>query len=92
MYPIVLKSLADDQQNALDPVTGLMLGESLFLDWREQTYPCWMQPANIYQSENLGTNAARYRANAVLALMAAKLGQLGWRRSTTARLKALSWP
>ena len=77
VYPIVLKSLADDQQNALDPVTGLMRGESSFLDWREQTYPRWMQPADIYQSENLGTNAAHYQANAVLALMAAKLGQPG---------------
>ncbi|WP_310395400.1 MGH1-like glycoside hydrolase domain-containing protein [Hymenobacter sp.] len=77
VYPIVRQSVADDRQNAHDPATGLMRGESSFLDWREQTYPRWMQPADIYQSENLGTNAVHYQANVVLAQMAAKLGQPG---------------
>jgi hypothetical protein len=77
VYPIIRQSLADDQQNAHDPATGLMRGESSFLDWREQTYPRWMQPADIYQSENLGTNAVHYQANIVLAQMAAKLGDPG---------------
>jgi hypothetical protein len=54
--------------------TNLVRGESSFLDWREQTYPQWMQPADIYQSESLGTNAAHFQANMVLALMAGKLG------------------
>jgi len=76
-YPIVKQSLADDRQNAYDPATGLVRGESSFLDWREQTYPRWMQPVDIYQSENLGTNAVHYQANIVLAQMAAKLGQPG---------------
>ena len=77
VYPIIRQSIADDQQNAFDPATGLMRGESSFLDWREQTYPRWMQPTDIYQSENLGTNAVHYQANVVLAQMAAKLGQPG---------------
>ena len=77
VYPIIRQSIADDQQNAHDPATGLMRGESSFLDWREQTYPRWMQPADIYQSETLGTNAVHYQANLVLAQMAAKLGQPG---------------
>ncbi|MBO2012243.1 MGH1-like glycoside hydrolase domain-containing protein, partial [Hymenobacter negativus] len=42
-----------------------------------QTYPRWMQPVDIYQSENLGTNAVHYQANIVLAQMAIKLGQPG---------------
>jgi hypothetical protein len=75
VYPIVKQSLADDQQNAYDPVTGLVRGESSFLDWREQTYPHWMQPADIYQSQNLGTNAVHYQANVVLATMARQLGE-----------------
>ena len=75
VYPIIRQSIADDQQNAHDPATGLMRGESSFLDWREQTYPRWMQPADIYQSENLGTNAVHYQANIVLAQMASRLGQ-----------------
>ena len=77
MYPIIKQSIADDVQNAYDPATGLVRGESSFLDWREQTYPRWMQPVDIYQSENLGTNAVHYQANVVLAQMAAKLGEPG---------------
>ncbi|WP_242928644.1 MGH1-like glycoside hydrolase domain-containing protein [Pontibacter vulgaris] len=69
-YAIIKKSIADDQKNAFDPETGLMRGESSFLDWREQSYPRWMQPADIYASENLGTNAAHYQANMVAAQMA----------------------
>ena len=52
--------MEDDTENVYDPVTGLVKGESSFLDWREQTYPKWMQPADIYESENLGTNAVHY--------------------------------
>ena len=74
VYPIIKRSVEDDQLNAYNPATGLVRGESSFLDWREQTYPSWMQPADIYQSECLGTNAAHYQANVVLALMAARLG------------------
>ncbi|WP_035568184.1 MGH1-like glycoside hydrolase domain-containing protein [Hymenobacter sp. IS2118] len=77
VYPIIKKSLADDRQNAYDPATGLVRGESSFLDWREQTYPRWMQPADIYQSQNLGTNVLHYQANVVLAQMAARLGDPG---------------
>ena len=75
VYPIIQKSLGDDAQNAYDPTTGLAKGESSFLDWREQTYPRWMQPVDIYNSENLGTNAVHFQANVVLARMARQLGQ-----------------
>ena len=77
VFPIIKQSIADDVQNAYDEKTGLVRGESSFLDWREQTYPRWMQPADIYQSENLGTNAVHYQANVVLAQMAARLSQPG---------------
>jgi hypothetical protein len=69
-YIIIKNSVDDDMSNAYDAVTGLVKGESSFLDWREQTYPKWMQPADIYESENLGTNAVHYNANRVLAQMA----------------------
>ncbi|MGI4875043.1 MAG: MGH1-like glycoside hydrolase domain-containing protein [Janthinobacterium lividum] len=75
IYPIIKKSLTEDAQNVYDPTTGLARGESSFLDWREQTYPRWMQPADIYESENLGTNAVHFQANTVLALMARQLGE-----------------
>ena len=91
VYPIIQKTLADDAQNVYDPATGLARGESSFLDWREQTYPRWMQPADIYQSENLGTNAVHFQANAVLALMARRLGETAVaarHAQAAARLKA----
>jgi len=74
VYPIVKRSIEADRQNAYDPETGLVRGESSFLDWREQTYPRWMQPADIATSQNLGTNAVHFQANAVLARMAQRLG------------------
>ncbi|WP_400193425.1 MGH1-like glycoside hydrolase domain-containing protein [Hymenobacter sp. B81] len=74
VYPIIKQSIKDDEHNAYDTGTGLVRGESSFLDWREQTYPRWMQPADIYQSQNLGTNAVHYQANRVLAEMARLLG------------------
>ncbi|MDO9633514.1 MAG: hypothetical protein Q7J05_00530 [Paludibacter sp.] len=69
-YLVIKNSVEDDLLNAYNPETGLMKGESSFLDWREQTYPVWMQPADIYQSESLGTNAVHYQANKVLSAMA----------------------
>lgn len=69
-YQIIKNSLEADYKNAYDPETGLVRGESSFLDWREQTYPRWMQPVDIYESENLGTNAVHYQANQVAAQMA----------------------
>ncbi|RSK24025.1 glycogen debranching protein [Hymenobacter metallilatus] len=91
VYPIIRNSIEDDQQNAYDAQTGLVRGESSFLDWREQTYPRWMQPVDIYQSENLGTNIVHFQANQVLALMAEHLGEATVARQTreqAGRIKA----
>jgi len=74
-YIIVKNSIEDDLQNVYDPVTGMIKGESSFLDWREQTYPKWMQPADIFESECLGTNAVHYQANIILSKMATALQQ-----------------
>ena len=74
-YQIIKKSIDDDIENVYDETTGMVKGESSFLDWREQTYPKWMQPADIYESENLGTNAIHYQANIVLSEMALLLNQ-----------------
>ncbi|CAN5194324.1 hypothetical protein BH09BAC6_BH09BAC6_10000 [soil metagenome] len=72
-YEIIKKSQADDALNIYDRQTGLVRGESSFLDWREETYPKWMQPADIYESECLGTCVVHYQVNKVLAAMAALL-------------------
>jgi len=72
-YSIIKNSLEDDLMVAYNPTTDLVKGESSFLDWREQSYPRWMQPADIYDSECLGTNAVHYQANVVLSKMAVQL-------------------
>src|SRR6185295_1194044 len=74
-YDIIRRSAEADRHAAFDPATGLFRGESSFLDWREQSYPRWMQPADIYQSEALGTNAVHHGAYRVLAAMARELGE-----------------
>lgn len=74
-YIVIKNSIDDDLQNVYDPETGLVKGESSFLDWREETYPKWMQPADIFESECLGTNAVHYQANIVLSKMAVILHQ-----------------
>lgn len=73
-YAIISHSSRDDHQTIYDPRTGMVHGESSFMDWREQSYPRWMQPADIYQSECLGTNAVHYRCNIILAQMSRLLG------------------
>ena len=74
-YDITRRSAEADLHAVRDTATGLFNGESSFLDWREQSYPRWMQPADIYRSQNLGTNAVHYAAYRVLANMARALGE-----------------
>ncbi len=74
-FEIVRNSLAADSKTVTDHVTGLIRGESSFLDWRKQTYPLWMEPADIYGSLNLGTNTAYCQALRVAGLMAEELGE-----------------
>ena len=49
-------TLNDDMRVVWNPNFKLMQGEQSYLDWREQTYPKWMQPKDIYESMCLGTN------------------------------------
>ena len=74
-YKIACNSAMDDLHTLVDPSTGLFHGESSFLDWREQTYPGWMDPKDIFQSEDLGTNAVHYETYRILARMASALGE-----------------
>ena len=39
IYPVIRKSLEDDRATVFDPETGLVRGESSYLDWRQQEYP-----------------------------------------------------
>ncbi len=74
-YDVISRSAEADLHAARDASTGLFRGESSFLDWREQSYPRWMQPADIYQGEALGTNAVHLAAYRILADMARALGE-----------------
>ena len=74
IYPIIKRSLEDDRATVFDSETGLVRGESSYLDWRQQEYPLWMKPADIYQSENLGTECVHYAAWDILAKLEDELG------------------
>jgi len=72
-YSIIKNSALADLETVRDKQTGLFNGESSFLDWREQTYPLWMDPKDIYVSKNLGTNAVHFQTYKLLAAMASEL-------------------
>ncbi len=73
IYPIISKSLADDELTVSAP-SGLVRGETSFIDWREQSYPRWMQTADIYTSEALNTSIVHVQALRTLAAIARELG------------------
>lgn len=73
IYPIAAQSLADDALTVTGP-SGLVHGETSFIDWREQSHPKWMQTADIYQSQTLSTSAVHSQAWRTLAQMARILG------------------
>ena len=70
IYPIIKNTLEDDYKTIYDEKTGMYSGESSFLDWREQTYPKWMDNKDIYVSQNLGTNVVHYQAHRILSTKA----------------------
>ncbi len=75
VYPIIKNTLEDDFKTIYDKKTGMYSGESSFLDWREQTYPKWMDNKDIYVSQNLGTNVVHYQAHRILSKMAKLQGE-----------------
>lgn len=74
VYPIVARSVAKDALTVRSP-KGLVMGETSFIDWREQSYPRWMQTADIARSEAMGTNVVHAAALDILSKMAAALGK-----------------
>lgn len=75
IYPVIRNTVEDDRVVAYDPTTKLMRGETSFLDWREQEYPVWMQPNDIYQSETLGTTMVHYQSLRILSEISRLEGQ-----------------
>lgn len=76
IYPIIKNSVEADLKTIYYP-GSLPLGESSFLDWREQTYPQWMKPIDIYRSANLGTSVVHYQTYQILSSIEQQLGVKG---------------
>ncbi|MDE5791528.1 MAG: hypothetical protein K2H96_09920 [Muribaculaceae bacterium] len=74
VYPIAVRSLEKDSKTVMSE-RGLVKGETSFIDWREQSYPRWMQTADISQSEAMGTNVMYAAALEATSRMAALLGK-----------------
>ena len=74
VYPIIERSFAKDALTTYS-TRSLVKGETSFIDWREQSYPRWMQTADIAQSEAMGTNMVHAAGLRILADMAADLGK-----------------
>ncbi len=73
IFPLIQSALEADEKTIYYPDSPA-LGESSFLDWREQSYPRWMKPVDIYRSESLGTNCGHYQANIIATKAAGILG------------------
>ena len=74
VYPIAERSIAKDDANVVSP-DGLIMGETSFIDWREQSYPKWMQTVDISQSEAMNTNVLYAAALKAMGEMALDLGK-----------------
>ncbi|MEI8340849.1 MAG: amylo-alpha-1,6-glucosidase [Verrucomicrobiota bacterium] len=59
IYPILCNTVEQDRRLVFDPSDGLYRGEQSFLDWREQTYPGWVENnmLPIAMSKTLSVNA-----------------------------------
>jgi hypothetical protein len=74
-YRIISRSARADLHAVFDLSTGLVKGETSFMDWREQSYPRWMDPRDIGNSQALSTNVVHAATYRILADMADALGE-----------------
>jgi hypothetical protein len=74
-HDVIRRSAEADLEVAFDSATGLFRGESTFLDWRDQSYPRWMDAKDIGHGQALGTNVLHYASYRLLARMARLLGE-----------------
>lgn len=88
IYPIIKNSLEDDFE--ITYVDGAVNGETSFIDWREQSYPKWMQTADIYASQAQNTGAVHVTALDVLSKVAGELGKKDEAAKYAAKAKELN--
>jgi hypothetical protein len=73
-YDVIQRSARADRHAVWNLQTGLATGETSFMDWREQSYPRWMDPSDIGRSEAISTNVVHFATRRILAQMASLLG------------------
>ncbi|TNE70248.1 glycogen debranching protein [bacterium] len=73
-FTVISNSAEDDLKNVFSN-DSLVYGETSFADWREQSYPRWMQPIDIYTSEAADNGMVHQHTYQILADMAESLGQ-----------------
>ncbi len=71
----VLEATLEQDDAVLRREDALRAGETSFIDWREQSYPDWMSPADIGASCAFGTNVLHYSVRQILARMQRLLGR-----------------
>lgn len=71
---VAMNTLAQDDA-VLTCHGHLRPGETTFIDWREQSYPSWMNTAEIGASYAFGTNVLHYVSRRIVARMLAELGR-----------------
>ncbi|MEE1366465.1 MAG: trehalase family glycosidase [Muribaculaceae bacterium] len=75
IYPVICDSFEDDFKVVYNAESGLVRGETSFIDWREQSYPKWMQTADIYNSEAMNTSVVHAEGLRILSKIADELGK-----------------
>lgn len=75
IYPVIRDSFEDDFKVVYNAESGLVRGETSFIDWREQSYPKWMQTADIYNSEAMNTSVVHAEGLRILSKIADELGK-----------------
>lgn len=65
---ILEETCLHDQEVIMD-MSGLMRGETSFLDWRQQSYPDWMTTSDIGESSALSTMVLHRHVREILARM-----------------------
>ena len=75
IYLVIRDSFEDDFKVVYNAESGLVRGETSFIDWREQSYPKWMQTADIYNSEAMNTSVVHAEGLRILSKIADELGK-----------------
>src|SRR5574344_231742 len=87
VFNVISKTINYDYNVNYSKEKKLFKGETSFIDWREQSYPRWMDSIYIAESYSLGTNVVYYSAMKKAENLAYKIGDeksaLLWNKRAT---------